>query len=124
MNYFLDAIIDDLSDTGISDAFVVWWTDNMDESEVVIISVCPQDIEDCYTASIPSQSEDSLIKYIINKLNECTHFENDKWCELFVLSTIESHGVTSSYSYWEPPQFIVENLLKDLCEFNTSLISI
>ena len=77
-----------------------------------------------YRVYTTSSNEHSVIKYIINKLNECTHFENDKWCELFVLSTIESHGVTSSYSYWEPPQFIVENLLKDLCEFNTSLISI
>ena len=64
-SYIVDAIIDDLSDAGISDAFVFWWTDDMDESEAVIMSVCPQDIEDCYTASIPSQSEDSVIKYYI-----------------------------------------------------------
>ena len=98
------------------------------------LEICNNDIDYCeplstkllddYKRFSSSSNEDSLIKYIINKLNECTHFENDKWCELFVLSTIESHGVTSSYSYWEPPQFIVENLLKDLCEFNTSLISI
>ena len=98
------------------------------------LEICNNDIDYCeplstkllddYKRFSSSSNEDSLIKYIINKLNKCTHFQNPKWCELFVLSTIESHGVTSSYSYWEPPQFIVENLLKDLCECNTSLISI
>ncbi len=71
----IDAIIDDLSETGISDAFVFWWTDNMDESEAIVMSVCPQDIEDCYTASIPSQTEDTAIKYYIQAFDNSDRSE-------------------------------------------------
>ena len=65
-----------------------------------------------------------MIKYIIHRLNECTHYMNPKWCELFVLSTLEAHGINNSYSYWGAPMFEVENLLNDLCECDMTLLSL
>ena len=41
----------------------------MDESEEVLMQVCPQDIEDCYTADIPSLSSDGIIKYYIQAID-------------------------------------------------------
>ena len=65
--YRVDAIIDDLSDSGlISDSLeLVWWTDDMDESLSVNLSVCPEDIPDCYFGYIPSQADDTSIHYYI-----------------------------------------------------------
>ena len=68
--------------------------------------------------------EYSLIRYIIHKLNECTHYPNIRWCELFVLTTLESHGITNKFPYWGAPMFEVENLLEDLCECEIPLLSI
>ena len=61
--------------------------------------------------------------YIINKLNECTHYQNIRWCELFVLTTLESHGITNTFPYWGAPMFEVENMLQDLCECEIPLLS-
>ena len=62
-SYTVDAIIDELSNEGLIDdeLKVFWWVDEMDESEEVLMQVCPQDIDDCYTADIPSLSYDSEI---------------------------------------------------------------
>lgn len=68
--------------------------------------------------------EHSLIKYIIHRLNECTHYMNPQWCELFVLSTLEAHGINNTYSYWGAPTFEVENLLNDLSECDMTLLSL
>ena len=47
----------------------------MDESETINMNVCPQDIPDCYTASIPGQSEDTIIRYYIQALDETGRLE-------------------------------------------------
>ena len=39
------------------------------------MSVCPQDIPDCYTANIPSQPVDSNIKYYIQALDNTGRLE-------------------------------------------------
>ena len=77
-----------------------------------------------YNEYSTTSNEDSLIKYIINKLNECTHFHNDRWCELFVLTTLEAHGVNKTYCYWGAPMFEVENLIEDLCGCDITLLSL
>ncbi len=41
----------------------------MDESLEVVMNICPQDIEDCYTAEIPSQDSDTQIKYYIQAID-------------------------------------------------------
>jgi hypothetical protein len=78
-NYMVDVIIDDLSEAGLIDEElkVFWWTDDMDmnESESITMTVCPQDIPDCYTASIPGQSEDTIIRYYIQALDETGRLE-------------------------------------------------
>ena len=78
-SYMVDAIIDDLSEAGLIDEElkVFWWTDDMDmnESESITMTVCPQDIPDCYTASIPGQSEDTIIRYYIQALDETGRLE-------------------------------------------------
>ena len=47
----------------------------MDESEEILLQVCPQDIEDCYTANIPSLSYDSIIKYYIQAVDNSGRLE-------------------------------------------------
>lgn len=78
-SYMVDVIIEDLSEAGLIDEElkVFWWTDDMDmnESESITMTVCPQDIPDCYTASIPGQSEDTIIRYYIQALDETGRFE-------------------------------------------------
>ena len=76
-SYWVDAIIDDMSEAGLIDEElkVFWWTDDMDESESITMTVCPQDIPDCYTASIPGQSEDTIIRYYIQALDETGRLE-------------------------------------------------
>ena len=76
-SYLVDAIIDDLSGEGLieNELKVVWWTDEMDESETLIMNVCSQDILDCYTASIPGQSSDVMIKYYIQALDNSGRLE-------------------------------------------------
>lgn len=77
-----------------------------------------------YNEYSTTSNEDSLIKYIIHKLNEYTHYENPRWCEIFVLSTLEAHGVNKTYCYWGAPMFEVENLIDNLCECDITLLSI
>ena len=69
--YQVEAIIDDLSDYGLieDELKVFWWTDEMDESEEVMMSVCDWDIPDCYVADIPSQVYDSEVKYYIQAID-------------------------------------------------------
>ena len=71
------ATIDDLSEAGLifEELKVFWWTDDMNESESITMSVCPQDIPDCYTASIPGLSEDTIIRYYIQALDETGRLE-------------------------------------------------
>ena len=48
---------------------------DMNESEAINMTVCPQDIPDCYTASIPVQSEDTIIRYYIQALDNTGRLE-------------------------------------------------
>jgi len=76
-SYTVDAIIDDLSEEGLIDEelVVIWWTDDMNESETIIMNICPQDIPDCYTASIPGQSSNTIIRYYIQALDNTGRLE-------------------------------------------------
>ena len=76
-SYTIEAIIDDLSDSGLitEETKVVWWTDDMDESESLIMSTCIQDIPDCYYATIPNPPQDTIIKYYIQALDETGKLE-------------------------------------------------
>ena len=69
--FTIDAIIDDLSNSGLiqDELKVFWWTNEMDESEELSMQVCPQDIEDCYYATIPNQMNDTEIKYYIQAID-------------------------------------------------------
>ena len=71
-SYLVDAIIDDLSEAGLinEELKVFWKNDFMNSYEVANMSVCPQDIEDCYTGTIPGQTEDTEIKYYIQALDD------------------------------------------------------
>ena len=100
----------------------------------IFLEICNNDIDYCeplstkllddYKRFSSSSNEDSLIKYIINKLNECTHNQNPKWCEFFVLTTLEAYGINETYAYWGAPMFEVENLLNDLSDCDFTLISV
>ena len=75
--YTVEAIIDDLSESGLieDELKVFWWTDEMDESEEILMQVCDQDIEDCYNADIPSQASDTQIKYYIQAIDLSGRYE-------------------------------------------------
>jgi len=75
--YYLEAIIDDLSQEGLveEELKVIWWTDNMDESVSIVMNVCSQDISNCYFASIPGQTEDITIRYYIQALDNSGRLE-------------------------------------------------
>ena len=76
-SYPVDAIIDDLSEAGLvnEELKIIWWTDEMDESETIIMNICPEDIPDCYTAAIPGQSGDTIIRYYIQALDNTGRLE-------------------------------------------------
>ena len=76
-SYQVEAIIDDLSETGLVDEElkVIWWKDDMDESETIVMDVCPWEIEDCYLAEIPGQAEDTTVRYYIQALDNSGRLE-------------------------------------------------
>ena len=76
-SYTVEAIIDDLSEYGLiyDELKVYWWTNEMSEQEEVPMQVCSQDIVDCYSANIPSQSSDGDIKYYIQALDDSGRLE-------------------------------------------------
>jgi len=75
--YYVEAIIDDLSNEGLvyEDLKVFWWTNEMDESQEILMNVCPWDIPDCYLAQIPSLSYDAEIKYYIQAVDNSGRLE-------------------------------------------------
>ena len=77
-----------------------------------------------YTQYYNPLYEDSLIKYIINKLNEYTYYLNPEWCEFFVLTTIESYGINENYSFHGVPSLSVRSLITSLCKCEYTLISL
>ena len=126
MNAFIDppCFADDEADLEtfhdkIRGKLVEWCGDDLSEQERLSYKL----LED-YNAYRNSSKEDSLIQYIIVTLNECTQYQNFKWCELFVLSTLEAYGITTAYTYWEPPMFEVENLLTTLSDCDFTLVSL
>jgi hypothetical protein len=76
-SYMVDAIIDDLSEAGLIDEElkIYWKSDGMDNYEFIMMSVCPQDIPDCYTGDIPAQVEDTEIRYYIQALDNTGRLE-------------------------------------------------
>tara|TARA_B110000116_G_scaffold114265_1_gene99319 strand:- start:167 stop:619 length:453 start_codon:yes stop_codon:yes gene_type:complete len=73
----VQAIIDDLSETELIDEElkVFWWTDGMNQAEELVMSLCLEDISDCYTTNIPSQPIDVNIKYYIQALDNSGRLE-------------------------------------------------
>jgi len=47
----------------------------MDNYESITMSVCPQDIPDCYKGDIPAQAEDTEIRYYIQALDNTGRLE-------------------------------------------------
>ena len=115
MNYF------DLDDfeADIKNKFLEWCNQDITNYERLSYKLMKD-----YKDYIITSHEYSLIKYIIHRLNECTHYMNPQWCELFVLSTLEAHGINNTYSYWGAPMFEVENLLNDLSDCDIKLLSL
>ena len=76
-SYLVDAIIDDLSEAGLIDEElkIFWKNDSMNDYEIINMSVCPQDIPDCYTGSIPAQEADTEIRYYIHALDNTGRLE-------------------------------------------------
>jgi len=76
-SYMVDAIIDDLSEAGLIDEElkIYWKSDGMDNYESIMMSVCQQDIPDCYTGDIPAQAEDTEIRYYIQALDNTGRLE-------------------------------------------------
>ena len=108
----------DTFEKDIRNKFLEWCNNDLSDYERLSYKLM-KDYKDYNITSF----EYSLIRYIINKLNECTHYQNIRWCELFVLTTLESHGITNKFPYWGAPMFEVEHLLEDLCECEISLLS-
>ncbi len=75
--YTVEAIIDDLSETGLieEELKVFWWTDNIQEPNSVVMSECLGNIQDCYSADIPAQPVDVNIKYYIQALDNSGRLE-------------------------------------------------
>ncbi|OUW60119.1 MAG: hypothetical protein CBD58_05185 [bacterium TMED198] len=75
--YKVDAIIDDLSDSGLvnDELKVFWWTDDTQQSDYMIMNECSEQIPNCYTANIPGQVENSTIKYYIQAIDESGRIE-------------------------------------------------
>ena len=114
----LDFTLDDY-ETDIRNKFLEWSNQDLTNYERLSYKLM-KDYKDYNITSY----EYSLIKYIIHRLNECTHYMNPQWCELFVLSTLEAHGINNTYSYLGAPMFEVENLLNDLSECDIKLLSL
>jgi len=91
-SYTIDAIIDPLSNTGLeeSELKVFWWTDQMDSPLELLMSVCSQDIENCYTVDIPSQPIDANIKYYIQALDNTGRLEKLPMAGYFDFDSIGS----------------------------------
>jgi len=117
-------IADDLCDLeafeeDIRNKFLEWCDNDLSNYEKLSYKLM-KDYNEYSTTSY----EYSLIRYIINKLNEYTHYANPRWCALFVLTILEAHGVNKTYCYWGAPMFEVENLIEDLCGCDITLLSI
>ena len=75
--YQIEAIIDDLSESGLIDdeLRVFWKNDSMDQFYPINMGVCDIDIPDCYQATIPPQEEDTNIYYLITARDYSDRYE-------------------------------------------------
>ena len=103
----------------ISDTFLEWCEGDLGNYEPLSTKL----MDDYKSYNNPSY-KNSLIKQLISDLNDLTGKKKPKWCELMVLSTLESVGITDSFPYWGAPMFEVENLIGDLCHFELPLLSV
>ena len=65
-----------------------WKNDDMDNYESITMSVCPQDIPDCYTGDIPTQEEDTEIRYYIQALDNTGRLETLPMAGYYVFQAI------------------------------------
>ena len=54
----------------------------------IFLEVCPQDIENCYNAQIPSQNEDGMIDYYIQAIDLSGKFETLPMAGYFSFSVV------------------------------------
>jgi len=96
-SYTVTAIIDDLSEAGLieDESKVFWWTDEMDSPLEIIMDICPQDIEDCYSAEIPTQESDIQIKYYIQSIDLTGRVETLPMAGYYSFNTIGGTPVES-----------------------------
>jgi len=75
--YQIEAIIDDLSESGLMDdeLRVFWKNDSMDQFYPINMGVCDIDIPDCYQATILPQGEDTNIYYFITARDYSNRYE-------------------------------------------------
>ena len=76
-SYVVNTVIDDISDAGLilDELKVIWWIDGLLDEQTLILDECSEDILDCYSASIPSQAEDGVIKYYIQAMDQSGRLE-------------------------------------------------
>ena len=75
--YQVQAIIDDLSESGLIDdeVRIFYKSDLMDQFYPIDMGVCDIDIPDCYQATIPPQQEDTNIYYFITARDYSDRYE-------------------------------------------------
>ena len=82
-------------------------------------------MEDYLNYRNPEYKKYSVIKYLIQELDNLTNNQNPEWCELKVLTTIEAFGFSTEYTYWEPPLMnTIESSVDSLTNFKISLVSL
>jgi len=99
--------------------FIEWCEGDLDNYEPL-----SGKLMDDYSNYKDPSYEDSLIKRLIRDFDDVTNQENPQWCELLVLTTIESVGITTEYVYWGYPMFEVEDLIESLLSFEIPLLSV
>ena len=117
----------------IEDDNITIFKQNIEQS---FITVCNGDEDDLEPLSYklmedylnhrnPEYKKYSVIKYLIEELDNLTNHQNPEWCELKVLTTIEAFGFTTKHTDWEPPRInTLESLVESISDFEISLISL
>ena len=94
-SYMVEVIINDLSQTGLveEELKVHWWIDDSNVVEEITMSVCAEDILDCYSANIPSQPIDANIKYYIQAMDNSGRLETLPMAGYFDFNSIGSPSI-------------------------------
>ena len=76
-SYVVNTTIDDISGAGLilDELKVVWWIDGVVDEQTLTLDICSEDILNCYSASIPSQAQDGVIKYYIQAMDNSGRLE-------------------------------------------------